>query len=145
MGLFDYFKSSDGKNTSNTSSTSDRDVEAISTEAVAKGTNPLAQDTASVRPHTNAVNDERVAFLDSFTPEEQKRIIRKVDHRLLITIGVIYLIKQIDVNNAASVKVLAVGKHTNILKQLNMTSDEYNWVQSIYYVRFFAAIAYDPS
>ena len=41
---------------------------------------------------------------------------------------------QIDVNNAASVKVLAVGKPTNILKQLHMTADEYNWVRSIYYV-----------
>lgn len=46
------------------------------------------------------------------------------------------IVEQIDVNNAAAVKVLAVGKPTNILTQLDMTSDEYNWVQSIYYVGF---------
>ncbi|KAI1618115.1 retrograde regulation protein 2 [Exophiala viscosa] len=134
MGVLDYFKSSSPKATSNTSSTSDQDVEAISTAA--KGTDPSSPDNAPVRPHTDAVDDERVAFLDTFTPEEQKSIVRKIDRRLLITIGVIYLIKQIDVNNAASVKVLAVGKPTNILKQLSMTSDEYNWVQSIYYISY---------
>jgi hypothetical protein len=41
---------------------------------------------------------------------------------------------QVDYTNAAAVKVLAVGSQTNILKQLGMTSDEYNWVQSIYFV-----------
>ena len=43
-------------------------------------------------------------------------------------------IDQIDYQNAASVKVLQVGKPTNVLKQLHMTADQYNWVQSIYFV-----------
>ncbi|KAJ0420944.1 major facilitator superfamily domain-containing protein [Aspergillus carlsbadensis] len=89
-----------------------------------------------VRTHTDAVDDNRVAFLDTFTPAEQKKIIRKIDRRILIMAGVIYLVKQIDVNNAASVKVLAVDQPTNIMVQLNMTSDQYNWVQSIYYISY---------
>ncbi|KAL3487360.1 major facilitator superfamily domain-containing protein [Aspergillus germanicus] len=89
-----------------------------------------------VRAHTDAVDDNRVAFLDTFTPAEQKKIIRKIDRRILVMAGVIYLVKQIDVNNAASVKVLAVGQPTNIMVQLNMTSDQYNWVQSIYYISY---------
>jgi hypothetical protein len=32
------------------------------------------------------------------------------------------------------VKVLQVGQPRNILKELDMTADEYNWVQSIYFV-----------
>lgn len=43
-------------------------------------------------------------------------------------------ISQIDYTNAASVKVLQVGKPSNILTQLGMTADQYNWVQSIYFV-----------
>lgn len=41
---------------------------------------------------------------------------------------------QIDYTNAANAKVLQVGQSTNILRQLNMTADQYNWVQSIYFV-----------
>lgn len=41
---------------------------------------------------------------------------------------------KIDYTNAASVKVLQVGEDRNILNELRMTSDEYNWVQSIYFV-----------
>lgn len=39
-----------------------------------------------------------------------------------------------DYTNAATVKVLQVGQPRNILKELHMTSNEYNWVQSIYFV-----------
>ncbi|KAJ5899570.1 MFS general substrate transporter [Penicillium taxi] len=76
---------------------------------------------------------ERAAFLATFSAEEDKAIMRKVDWRFLWLIGLIYLIKNIDYTNAASVKVLQVGKPTNVLNQLNMTADQYNWVQSIYF------------
>ncbi|KAF2136699.1 uncharacterized protein K452DRAFT_312982 [Aplosporella prunicola CBS 121167] len=46
----------------------------------------------------------------------------------------IYLIKNIDYTNAASVKVLQVGESRNILKELHMSADQYNWVQSIYFI-----------
>ncbi|KJK64116.1 Major Facilitator Superfamily protein [Aspergillus parasiticus SU-1] len=42
----------------------------------------------------------------------------------------------IDYTNAASVKVLQVGEDRNILNELRMTSDEYNWVQSIYFISY---------
>lgn len=92
----------------------------------------------------------KAAFLATFTPEEEKRIMRKVDRRFLVLIGLMYMVKtvstapqlriyllmvQVDFNNASSVKVLQVGQPSNILNELHMTSDQYNWVQSIYYVR----------
>lgn len=94
----------------------------------------------------------REAFLATFSAEEDKAIMRKVDKRFLLLIGVLYLTKnvgcmksciktradcfQIDYTNAASVKVLQVGQPRNILTELGMTSDQYNWVQSIYFVCF---------
>jgi hypothetical protein len=48
-----------------------------------------------VRAHTDAVDDNRVAFLDTFTPAEQTKIIRKIDRRILIMAEVIYLVKQV--------------------------------------------------
>ncbi|EHK97616.1 putative tartrate transporter [Glarea lozoyensis 74030] len=80
--------------------------------------------------------EDRKAFLSSFSPEEDKAIRRKVDMRFLWLIGLMYIIKNIDYTNAAAVKVLQVGKPTNILRQLKMTSDQYNWVQSIYFISY---------
>ncbi|KAK4550015.1 hypothetical protein LTR36_002982 [Oleoguttula mirabilis] len=84
------------------------------------------------------VNDagSREAFLASFTPEDNKAIMRKVDRRFLLLIGIMYLTKNIDYSNAANVKVLQVGEPSNILKELSMTANEYNWVQSIYFISY---------
>jgi hypothetical protein len=84
----------------------------------------------------------KAAFLATFTPQDDKDIMRKVDKRFLLLIGILYIrdrpsliVRQIDYLNASVVKVLQVGEDRNILTELNMTSDEYNWVQSIYFVR----------
>ncbi|KAL4802446.1 major facilitator superfamily domain-containing protein [Aspergillus unguis] len=80
--------------------------------------------------------DKRRALLSSFTPEDDKRIMRKVNYRFLWLIGLIYLIKSVDYQNAASVKVLQVGDERNVLNELEMSTDEYNWVQSIYFISY---------
>ncbi len=38
---------------------------------------------------------EKAAFLASFSLEEEKKILRKIDHRFLILIGLMYMIKQV--------------------------------------------------
>ncbi|KAL2072048.1 hypothetical protein VTL71DRAFT_11391 [Oculimacula yallundae] len=94
-----------------------------------------APDSGSNSIHSDA-EAERRAFLSTFTPEEDLAIRRKVDYRFLWLIGLMYIIKNIDYTNAASVKVLQVGQPTNILIELNMTANEYNWVQSIYFIAY---------
>lgn len=44
-------------------------------------------------------NDER---LTAFTPEEQKKIIRRIDIRLVITLGVLYCVSLIDRGNLSA-------------------------------------------
>jgi hypothetical protein len=82
----------------------------------------------------SSFSDYRTTFLSSFSAAEDKAIMRKVDRRFLLLIGLMYMLKNIDYMNAATVKVLQVGQPRNILKELDMTTDEYNWVQSIYFV-----------
>lgn len=41
-----------------------------------------------------------------------------------------------DNTNASYIKVLHIGQPSNILKELKMTANEYNWVASIYGVRY---------
>ncbi|KAL4962065.1 major facilitator superfamily domain-containing protein [Aspergillus stella-maris] len=76
----------------------------------------------------------RKEFLSQFTAEDDKRIMRKVDRRVLLLMGIMYLLKQIDFANAASVKVLQVGESSNILTELSMSTNDYNWTQTIYYI-----------
>ncbi|KAH7061296.1 major facilitator superfamily domain-containing protein [Macrophomina phaseolina] len=76
------------------------------------------------------------AFLATFTAEEDKSIMRKVDRKFLLLIGIIYLFKNVDYTNAASVKVLQVGEPRNVLNELNMSANQYNWVQSIYFISY---------
>lgn len=76
----------------------------------------------------------RRGVLSRFTAEDDKRIMRKVDWHFLPLMALMYIVKQIDYINAASVKVLQVGQPTNIMKQLHMTADDYNWLQTLYFV-----------
>ncbi|KIV82188.1 hypothetical protein PV11_04315 [Exophiala sideris] len=98
--------------------------------------------TTTVRDHTvdsdgpSSPSDYRNAVLSSFSAEEDKAVMRKVDRRFLLLIGLMYMLKNVDYTNAATVKVLQVGQPRNILKQLHMTTDQYNWVQSIYFISY---------
>ncbi|KAL3442348.1 major facilitator superfamily domain-containing protein [Aspergillus insuetus] len=87
-------------------------------------------------PSTSSEEEKRRELLSSFTPEDDKRIMRKINYRFLWLISIMYLIKTIDYTNAASVKVLQVGEDRNVLTELNMTANEYNWVQSIYFISY---------
>ncbi|KAI9829510.1 MAG: hypothetical protein M1819_006330 [Sarea resinae] len=93
-------------------------------------------DGVSVRKYDDSSNEDRAAFLSSFSPEEEKHIMRKVDYRFLVLIGLMYLIKTIDYTNAANIKVLQVKQPRNILVELKMTANQYNWVQSIYFISY---------
>ncbi|KAK7522039.1 major facilitator superfamily domain-containing protein [Phyllosticta citriasiana] len=78
----------------------------------------------------------KIAFLASFSASEDKQIMRKVDRRFLVLIGRICLIENIDYTNAATVKVLQVGQSRNVMNELHMTADQYNWVQSMYFISY---------
>ncbi|KAJ9302127.1 hypothetical protein DTO271G3_993 [Paecilomyces variotii] len=78
----------------------------------------------------------KAEFLSSFTAEEEKIIMKKVDARFLLLTGIMYMIKTIDYTNASSIKVLQVGSDRNILNELHMTADQYNWIQSIYFISY---------
>jgi len=48
-----------------------------------------------IAKHTDAVTDHKVAFLATFSPEEQKKIMKKVDNRLLYVIALLSLLKNV--------------------------------------------------
>ena len=127
----------------------------MSQETKVEGQDNVAEisSTQSSQPQSIEEAGSKAAFLATFTPQDDKDVMRKVDRRFLLLIGILYMTKnvsapfhirlvslltlnQIDYLNASVVKVLQVGEDRNVLKELNMTSNEYNWVQSIYFVSF---------
>ncbi|KAK1508761.1 high-affinity nicotinic acid transporter [Colletotrichum abscissum] len=94
---------------------------------------------AVARANADNLRDDpeaRAAFLSTFSAEEERSTINKVDKAFLLLIGVMFMIKQIDQTNAANVRVLQAGESRNIMKELDMTSDQYNWVGSIYGIAY---------
>lgn len=69
------------------------------------------------------------------TYEEEKKLLRRIDWHIMPLCAIAFLLKNIDSTNVSTVKIMNVGTHRNILKQLGMSSDEYNFVSTIYYVR----------
>ena len=58
-------------------------------------------DTAEER-----VNDERISY---FSPEEQKKIIRRIDYRLVLTLGFMYCVSLMDRTNLGIAVVAGMG------------------------------------
>ncbi|PGH14306.1 hypothetical protein AJ79_03128 [Helicocarpus griseus UAMH5409] len=102
----------------------------------ARVSSDYVSDSAEGAATSVSEEEGKKALLTSFTPEEDKATRRKVDWRFLWLIGMMYIIKNVDYTNAATVKVLQVGEDRNVLKELKMTSDQYNWVQSIYFISY---------
>ncbi|KAF5007171.1 hypothetical protein FDECE_6481 [Fusarium decemcellulare] len=106
--------------------------------AIRKEPNITATADADVASNTRLRDDPeaRAAFLSTFSPEEAKAIMKKVDRRFFILIGFMFMVKNIDNANASLVKVLQVGKPSNIITELGMTLNSYNWVGSIYGISY---------
>lgn len=89
---------------------------------------------------------------------EEKRLLRRIDWRLLPLLAAMYVVKTIDAQNVSRMydcplcrniqdrlnlsqvsNARAMDKKTpyNIMIELNMTSDEYNLVTVAYYVRLY--------
>ncbi|PSN74306.1 high-affinity nicotinic acid transporter [Corynespora cassiicola Philippines] len=80
--------------------------------------------------------EAKAAFLATFSAEDEKKIMNKVDKRFILLTGIMFMIKQIDHDNAANIKVLHIGQPSNVLVELGMSSNQYNWVQSIYGIAY---------
>jgi sugar phosphate permease len=55
---------------------------------------------------SDRLNDERI---NAFTPEEQKKIIRRIDRRLVVTLGFMYCVSLMDRTNLGIAVVAGMG------------------------------------
>ncbi|KAJ5678970.1 MFS general substrate transporter [Penicillium macrosclerotiorum] len=90
--------------------------------------------TASIKDGINTMMAGMPEFLQGLTPEErqelEKKLVRKVDARLLIMIVVMYILNYLDRNNIASAKLAGLAE------DLNLHGNQYQTSVSILFVGY---------
>lgn len=69
----------------------------------------------------------RHAGEEPIDPAESKRVLRKIDLRLIPTLWLLYLLQYLDKNGINYASVYGLQKGTNLV------GDQYNWLSSIFY------------
>lgn len=75
------------------------------------------------------LNDDRI---DTFTPEEQKKIVRKVDLRLIPTLGFMYCVSLMDRTNLGVAMVAGMGT------DLKLTGERYSIIVLLFFITYVA-------
>jgi hypothetical protein len=84
---------------------------------------------------------ERMRARTALTFEEEKKLLRRIDWHIMPLVSIMFLLKNIDYANASNARIMNGGTPQNILKQLHISSDDFNWVSTIYYLPYIIAEA----
>jgi hypothetical protein len=101
---------------------------------------PRGQEVADDALSTDSIigyEAEQMRARALLTYDEEKKLLRRIDWHLMPLLAIAFLLKNIDSANVSNVRIMNTGTHRNILKQLNMSSNEFNFVSTIYYVSIF--------
>ncbi|KAF3009983.1 hypothetical protein E8E13_011331 [Curvularia kusanoi] len=99
------------------------------------------EDQAIDRDTIRGYDDDRMRARTLLTAEEEKKLMRRVDWRLMTICSIMFLLKNIDADNVSNARIMNKGTSGNIMTQLGMTSNEYNLVATIYYIPYIIAEA----
>lgn len=83
------------------------------------------------------IDEERTRARLLLTPEEEKRLLRRIDWHLMPLCSLLFMFKNLDSDNVSNARIMNQGTDMNIMTQLGMTSDQYNLVTVLYYVSLY--------
>ncbi|KAI9014070.1 major facilitator superfamily domain-containing protein [Hyaloraphidium curvatum] len=91
------------------------------------------------REGTHVATDAVESFVPEgdWAPEEEAKVLRKLDNRILLPCFLMMFIGYLDRQNMANAKVLNAGKPDSIEQSWGLTGSQYNWVISIYGIGLF--------
>jgi hypothetical protein len=93
---------------------------------------PTYADEKGAIDEIERVDSSNQATIDAFTPEEQKRIIRKVDYRLIPTLGCMYCVSLMDRTNLGVAMVAGMGV------DLKLTGQRYSLIVLLFFITYVA-------
>lgn len=91
-------------------------------------------DEAIATGEISGFDAERMRARASLTAEEERKLMRRVDMRIMTLCSLLFLFKNIDSDNISNARIMNRGTDRNIMTQLGLTSDEYNLLTVFYYV-----------
>ncbi|KAH7303988.1 major facilitator superfamily domain-containing protein [Stachybotrys elegans] len=130
---------------SDTKQPEDTSVEAANSDATPSVQAPATSDGLTVFRRGEQIDDatasktvdgfdaERMRDRSLLTSEEEKALMRRVDWRIMTICSLLFLMKNLDADNISNARIMNRGTDTNIMAQLNMTSDQYNLLNVLYY------------
>jgi hypothetical protein len=98
---------------------------------------PLAQRGTAVDEDVTEETEESANLRNRtlLSAKEEKALLRRIDWRIMTICSLLFLLKNIDADNISNARIMNRGTDRNILTELNMTSDQYNLLNVLYYVR----------
>ncbi|CAK7203904.1 hypothetical protein SEUCBS139899_006654 [Sporothrix eucalyptigena] len=79
---------------------------------------------------------DRMRARSALTTDEEKKLMRRVDLRMMTLCSLIFLIKNLDAANISNARIMNAGTPRNIMTQLHLTSDEYSLLTVLYYIPY---------
>lgn len=72
--------------------------------------------------------------------EEEKALMRRIDWRMMTICSLLFLMKNLDADNISNARIMNRESDRNIMIELNMSSDQYNLLNVLYYVSIRAVL-----
>ncbi|KAJ5350431.1 hypothetical protein N7541_008158 [Penicillium brevicompactum] len=93
-------------------------------------------DASSSQESIDGYDPELMNGRTLLTAAEEKKLLRKIDWRLMTLCSLIFMFKNLDSNNTSNARIMNKGTDQNIMTQLGITSNEYNLVTVLYYIPY---------
>ncbi|ETI25369.1 hypothetical protein G647_02142 [Cladophialophora carrionii CBS 160.54] len=94
------------------------------------------EDDTSLESEIVGYDAERMKARSLLSEAEEKKLMRRVDWHLMPLCSIMFLLKNMDYQNAANARIMNRGTPQNILTQLHMSANDYNFISTIYYVPY---------
>ncbi|PGH11737.1 hypothetical protein AJ80_06998 [Polytolypa hystricis UAMH7299] len=78
-------------------------------------------------------DDEDLEMIErskTFTPEEERRVVKKFDRRLTLFMALLYMLSFLDRSNIGNAKI------AGLTEDLNLTSSQYEWALTAFYITY---------
>ncbi|OAG34347.1 hypothetical protein AYO21_11499 [Fonsecaea monophora] len=91
---------------------------------------PIEVETATNEYRNLGISDEDAEFYKSFPEKDRKRLLWKVDMRLIPTLAMLYLISHLDRSNIGNAKI------EGLMEDLKLTGVKYNIALSVFFIPY---------
>ncbi|KAI8664497.1 hypothetical protein NCS55_00958800 [Fusarium keratoplasticum] len=106
-------------------------------KVVARG-DPLSS-SDDVQGEITGYDDSLMRARAALSSAEEKKLLKRIDWHLIPLLAIMYMVKTIDASNVSNARIMDRGTPRNIMIELSVTPDQYNFVTAAYYIPYILA------